>query len=164
MVFSNLYRRILKTRRNGVVPLIKYFRIIFSNLLDACTIFRGHYARGLNIVVKKPSEEFQNRNHVLNTPVHKMIVMADLSPEGQYVNFWNWNLKVRGWKLWIEVEHQHLIMYFIIMNESYLNRDTPQITNKLRLVVGQYYLTPVSVRWKRADYEVWCRKLIQSCS
>ncbi|XP_039271324.2 tectonic-like complex member MKS1 [Styela clava] len=47
---------------------------------------KGQGARGLKIVVKTPSDEFRQNNHVITTPTHRMLIMADLSPEGQLGN------------------------------------------------------------------------------
>ena len=38
----------------------------------------------MNVVDPEPGEESRKHNHVLNTPVQTMYIMADLTPKGRY--------------------------------------------------------------------------------
>lgn len=44
---------------------------------------RGPTVSGMKLIEEKPTKEFQENHHVTTTPVHTMVIMADLSPEGQ---------------------------------------------------------------------------------
>ncbi|CAK8676879.1 tectonic-like complex member MKS1 [Clavelina lepadiformis] len=54
-----------------------------SSTLQPWELNKGRSVSGMKLVEEKPTDEFTVNHHVLNTPVHVFIIMADLSPEGQ---------------------------------------------------------------------------------
>ncbi|XP_078490287.1 tectonic-like complex member MKS1 isoform X2 [Ciona intestinalis] len=54
-----------------------------SNTASSWKINGGKSVTGMKIVEEKPTVEFQQNHHVLTTPVHTLVIMADLSPEEQ---------------------------------------------------------------------------------
>jgi len=50
---------------------------------ERCNFCRGRTVAGMKLVEEKPTDEFQQNRHAATTPMHTMVIMADLNPEGQ---------------------------------------------------------------------------------
>ena len=54
-----------------------------SKFLSSVCNYRGRNATGLKLIENQPTNEFKDNHHIIGTPIHTFILMADLSPDSQ---------------------------------------------------------------------------------